>query len=213
MTEAQQIFSVILFLLSWLTTVWLLRNLLAGHKVRLRDGLYNSGSPLFAMVVVVLVIAIQLIPVAVAFIGYSAALSSGLLAGGAPTMLFWIAASLLGMLSLYWVSSSLFAMIIVTIPGMYPMKAIRSANELMFGRRMLVLLRWIWMMLVLLVVWSIVLLLFILLDMWVKSLWTAIAWLPIVPFIIVVLSAFSTVWISAYVYLLYRKVVDYVPED
>lgn len=213
MTEAQQIFSIIIFLLIWLTTVWLLRNLLVGNKVRLRDGLYNAGAPIVAMVIVALVMVVQLIPIAIAFIGYSAALTSGLLAGGAPTMLFWLAAVFLGVLSLYWITSSLLAMIIVTIPGMYPMKAIKSANELIFGRRLTILFRWLWMVFVVLIVWSLLLLIIILFDMWVKSMWSAIEWLPIVPFATVVLSALSTVWISAYVYLLYRKVVDYVPEN
>jgi hypothetical protein len=37
--------------------------------------------------------------------------------------------------------------------------------------------------------------------------------LPLVPVIALFMAAASTVWVSAYVYLLYRKVVDYVPES
>jgi len=210
-SEAQQIFSVLIFLLIWLTTVWLLRNLLAGHKVRLRDGLYNSGSPLFAMALIVLVIAIQLIPVALALIGYSAATSSGLLAdGGAVAMLFWIGAALLVILSMYWITSSLFAMIIVTLPGTYPYQALRASGDLVLGRRIKILLRWLWMALAVAIAWIVVLIPIILLDMGLKSLWPAIEWLPIVPMVTLFMAALSTVWVSSYVYLLYRKVVDYV---
>ncbi len=213
-TEAQQIFSVLVFLLVWLTTVWLLRNLLAGHKVKLRDGLYNSGSPLFAMTIIALIIAVQLIPVAVALIAYNAAISSGLIAaGGAGAMLFWIGAAFLAILSLFWITSSLFAMIIVTIPGMYPYQAIKTAGDLMLGRRIKLLLRWLWMALMIIVAWLIVLIPTILLDMGLKSLWPSISWLPLVPVIALFMAAASTVWVSAYVYLLYRKVVDYVPES
>jgi len=211
-TEAQQIFSVLIFLMTWLATVWLLRNLLAGHKVKLRDGLYNSGAPLLALVCIALVIAVQLIPVAVASIGYSAAVTSGLIdAGGAGAMLFWIGAALLAVLSLYWITSSLFAMIIVTLPGMYPYQALRTSGDLMLGRRIKILLRWLWMGLVVVVAWAVVMIPIILLDMGLKSLWPAITWLPIVPVAALVMAAGSTVWVSAYVYLLYRKVVDYVP--
>src|SRR5690606_2563192 len=154
-----------IFLLTWLTTVWLLRNVLAGHKVKLRDGLYNAGSPIFATVVVIVFIAIQLIPVALALIGYSAALASGLLDGGAATMLFWIGAALLVVLSLYWITSSLFALIIVTLPGMYPYQAIRTASDLMLGRRTKILFRWLWMALTVVVAWLVVMLPIILLDM------------------------------------------------
>lgn len=213
-TEAQQIFSVLVFLMAWLTTVWLLRNLLAGHKVKLRDGLYNSGAPLFAMVIITIFIAIQLIPVALALIGYSAAASTGLIAaGGAGAMLFWLAAGLLTILSLFWVTSSLFAMIIVTIPGMYPYRAIKTAGDLMLGRRIKMLLRWLWMVLVVAVVWLAVVIPVILLDMGLKNLWPALEWLPIVPVVSLIMASITTVWVAAYVYLLYRKVVDYVPAN
>lgn len=212
-TEAQQIFSVLIFLMVWLATVWLLRNLLAGHKVKLRDGLYNSGAPLFAMLCIALFIAIQLIPVAIAMIAYSAAAASGLIdAGGAGAMLFWIGAALLTVLSLYWITSSLFAMIIVTLPGMYPYQAIRTAGDIMLGRRIKLLLRWVWMVLIIVLAWLFVMIPVILLDMGIKSLWPAITWLPVVPFAVLSMSALTTVWMTAYVYLLYRKVVEYVPE-
>jgi hypothetical protein len=212
LTEAQQLFAVLIFLLIWLATVWLLRNLSVGHKVKLRDGLYNSGAPIFAMVVVALVIVIQLIPVAAAAIGYSAATSTGLISGGgAPAMMFWIAAALLAILSLFWITSSLFAMVIVTLPGMYPFRALRAAGDIVLGRRVKILLRWLWMVLVVLVAWAVLLIPTILIDMGIKSLWPAIQWLPIVPFALLIISATTTVWFAAYVYLLYRKVVDYVP--
>ena len=213
LTEAQQVFSVIIFLLIWLATVWLLRNLLAGHKVKLRDGLYNSGGPIFATLTILVVILIQLIPVGVAIVAYSAAAGTGLLTGGgAPAMLFWIGAGLLAILSLFWITSSLFAMIIITLPGMYPLEALRSAGDIVLGRRIKILLRWVWMLFVVGVFWAVVLIPIILLDMGIKSLWPAIQWLPIVPVSMVVIAAGTAVWIAAYIYLLYRKVVDYVPE-
>lgn len=212
-SESQMIFSVLVILMVWLVSVWLLRNLMAGHKVKLRDGIYNSGAPIFSTLLITLLIAIQLLPVGLAVIGYNAALTSGVLDGGATAMLFWIAASLLGVLSLYWITSSLFAMIIVTIPGMYPYQAVKTAGDLVLGRRVKILLRWLWMALVIAVTWVLVLLPFIFLDMGLKNLWPAIEWLPILPIVILILSAFSIVWISTYVYLLYRKVVDYAPKS
>lgn len=212
-TEAQQIFSVFIFLLAWLSTIWLLRNLLAGHKVKLRDGLYNSGAPLFALICIAVFVAVQLIPIAVATIGYNAASTSGLIeAGGAGAMLFWIGAALLAVLSLYWITSSLFAMVIVTLPGMYPYTAIRTAGDMMVGRRIKILLRWLWMAVMIALAWIVVLIPVILLDLGIKSVWPAVTWLPIVPVAVLAMSALTTVWMTTYVYLLYRKVVDYVPE-
>lgn len=212
-TESQQIFYILIFLLTWLSTVWLLRNIMGGQKVRLRDGLYNSGAPLFATIIIAVIIAIQLLPVAAALIGYNAASTSGLLDGGAASMLFWLGAGLLGLLSLFWITSSIFAMIIVTIPGMYPYRAIRIAGDMVLGRRVKILLRWLWMSLVIVVAWVVVMIPIILLDMGLKSLWPAIEWLPIIPIAALFMAAFTTVWAAAYVYILYRKVVDYVPAE
>jgi hypothetical protein len=211
-TESQQIFSVLIILLIWLATVWLLRNLLAGHKVRLRDGLYNSGAPLFAMTIVALFITVQLIPVGIALLVYSAASASGLLASGAAAMLFWVGAALLSVLSLYWITSSLFAMSIVTLPGTYPYQALKTASALMLGRRIKILLRWVWMALVVIIFWFVVLIPIIVIDMGLKTLIPAMSLVPIVPVATLLLAAVSTIWVSAYIYLLYRKVVDYVSE-
>lgn len=210
-TDAQQIFSVLIFLMTWLTTVWLLRNILAGHRVKLRDGLYNSSAPLLSMALIALLVAVQLIPVAIAFIGYNAALNSGLLAGGVASMLFWLGAGLLAVLSLYWITSSLFAMVIVTLPGMYPYQAIKTAGDIVLGRRIKLLLRWLWMALVVVVATLVVMIPIILLDMFLKDAWPAIQSVPIVPVAFVVWLAVMTIWVSSYVYMLYRKVVDYVP--
>ena len=211
LTEAQQLVSILLFLMIWLTTVWLLRNILAGHKVKLRDGLYSAGAPLFATIIIAVLITIQLLPVALAAVGYSAALVSGLLSGGVATMLFWLAAGLLSVLSLYWITSSLFALIIITVPGMYPYKAIVTAGDLVVGRRLKVLLRWAWMILVVGLVAFALLVPIILLDMWLKQLVPAISGIPIVPFVVLLFTAYAAIWMAGYVYLLYRKVVDYVP--
>lgn len=207
-TEAQQIYAALLALLVWLTTVWLLRSYMAGHKVKLRDGLYSAGAPLVAIFIITLVMLVQLIPVAVAALGYAAALSSGLLTGGVEAMLFWFAAGLLGVLSAFWITSTIFALIIVTLPGMYPFRALKTAGDMVLGRRVRILLRWAWMSLVVLLSWVVVLIPVILLDGWLKGIWPAIEWLPLVPVVALLLSTLTVMWVSTYVYVLYRKVVD-----
>lgn len=211
MTDVQQFFLGLTFLLMWLTTVWLLRNLLAGNKVKLRDGLYNSSAPLFSTILITLLIALQLLPIGLATVLYTAAETGGLLQGGAPTMLFWIGASLLGLLSAYWITSSLFALIIVTLPGMYPYEAIKTAGDMVLGRRIKILLRWLWMAAVVGVASFVVVLPIILLDMGIKHLWPALEWLPLVPYTVLAVSTIAAIWMVSYVYLLYRKVIEYEP--
>jgi len=207
-TEAQQIYTVILGLMIWLVTVWLLRNLLAGHKVRLRDGVYSAGAPIISTFLVGLLMIVQLLPLGLAVIGYSAASASGLLVGGVEAMLFWFAAALLTIMSLYWITSTFFAMIIITLPGMYPMKALRTAGDMVVGRRLRILLRVMWMLLCIAGAWLIVLIPSILLDSGIKRLWTQIEWIPVIPFVLLVLGVVSVIWSASYIYLLYRRVVD-----
>lgn len=208
LTEAQQVYAGIIILLTWLTTVWLLRNLLAGHKVKLRDALYSAGAPIVSTFIIALVFIVQLLPLALAVIGYSAASATGLLAGGVEAMLFWVVALLLAVLSAYWVTSTFFAMIIVTLPGMYPYQALKTASSLVIGRRLRILMRLVWMFVVTAVVWVIVMIPIIMIDAWVKGLWKAVSGFPTVPMALLILGAISIIWVSSYVYLLYRKVVD-----
>jgi hypothetical protein len=207
-TEAQQLYVVILGLLVWLTTIWLLRNLLAGHQVKMRDGLYSAGSPIVATFLVTLVMVVQLIPVALAVIGYTSANSTGLLSGGVAAMLFWVAASLLTIMSLYWITSTFFALIIVTLPGMYPMKALKTAGDMVVGRRLRILLRILWMFGVILVVSAVILIPVILIDTGLTHLWPAVGNVPIVPVALLLIGVGTFIWSSSYVYLLYRRVVD-----
>jgi len=207
-SEAQQIYVVLLGLLVWLTTVWLLRNRMAGHKVTLRDSLYNAGAPIVPLFLTGLILLVQMIPVLLAIIAYSAATSSGLIDGGVEAMLFWIAASLLGLISAFWATGTLFAMVLVTLPGMQPMKALRSAGDLVLGRRYRIVLRWAWMFLVVAATWAVIVIPMIVLDGWLKSVWPASAAAPIIPLLLAILSTASLIWVSSYIYLLYREVVD-----
>lgn len=207
-TEGQQIYGGVLALLAWLTTVWLLRNILAGHTVRLRDGLYNAGAPIVATFFVCIVLLFQLLPLGLAFVGYSAAVSSGLLSGGVAAMVFWAVASLLAVLSLYWVTSTIIALVVVTLPGMYPMRALRTAGDLVIGRRLRILLRLLWLLLGIVVVWAVIMIPVVIFDTWLKGVWEAGAGVPLIPLALLAMSSVTVIWAASYVYLFYRKVVD-----
>ena len=208
LSEAQQIYTSILVLITWLTTVWLLRNVMARQKVKLRDGLYNSGSPILPTFLVSLLALVQLLPLALAIIGYTAASSTGLLAGGVEAMLFWIVAFFLALMSLYWLTGTLFALIVVTLPGMYPMKAIKSANSLVYGRRLVIMSKTFWGLFVTALVWALIMIPIIMLESWLKTVWPFVSSVPIIPILLLIMSSITIVWLSSYIYILYREVVD-----
>lgn len=207
-SSVQQVYAAILALLTWLTIIWLLRAILAGHKPKLRDGLYNAGAPLIPTFLVSLVLIAQLVPLALAAVGYNAAVSTNLLAGGVEAMLFWAVAGLLVLLSLYWLTSTFFALIVVTLPGMYPMKALRTAGDLVIGRRMRILYRLLWMLLMVAVSWAVIMVPIIVFDTWLTGLASNLKSIPLVPFALLLMSAFTIVWMATYIYVFYRKVVD-----
>ena len=207
-TISQQIFIILFGLLIWLTTIWLLRNLLAGHKVKLRDGLYNAGSPIIATLFVAVVFALQLIPIGIAAVGYTAAEATGLLTGGVESMLFWAAATLLTVISLYLVTATFFAMIIVTLPGTYPGRALRTAGYMVSSRRFRILLRILWMLGTIAVAGIVVIIPAILINAGLTNLWPVIQSVPVVPTVLMLFSVVAFIWSASYIYLLYRKVVD-----
>lgn len=208
LTEVQQVYAVILGLIIWLSTVWLLRQRLAGNNVGVRDALYNGGAPIVATAILFLVMLVQLLPLALAIIGYTAAQTSGLLAGGVEAMLFWVAAIGLAVLSLYWITSTFMAMVIVTLPGMYPFRALSIAGDMVVGRRLRIMYRILWAFLLQIVMWLVVLIPIVLLDAGLKQVLPAVSWIPIVPVVLVILSTTSLITMASYVYLLYRRVVD-----
>lgn len=198
---------LILVLIVWLTTVWLIRAQLGGGSPRMRDGLYQAGSPIIALFMVTLYAVVQLIPAAIGAIlaGGLAAFSDSL---GAIGALGWLVVILLFTLSLYWLTSTFIAAVVVTLPGMYPWQAIRISGDLVIGRRLRILLRVLWAFLQLAAVWLVVMIPVLLLVIWLGSMWSWIAAAPIIPVLLLLLTTASVIWLSAYIYMLYRKVVD-----
>ena len=123
-------------------------------------------------------------------------------------MLFWIFAAMVAVLVLYWITSTLIALVIVTLPGMFPFRALRAAGDLVVSRRLRILLRLLWGVGVIAVIWGIVMIPSIILDTALKSAFAQFAAIPLVPYIGAFMASLTVVWISSYVYLLYRRVVD-----
>ena len=203
LSEAQQVYMGFLGIFTWLVIVWYLRHRLAGAKVKVRDALYSGGAPILSTAVLAIVMLFQSIPGVAAITVYFTLLSSGVIEGGIESMMFAIAALLFVVLSLYWISSTLLAMIVVTLPGTYPMKALSIAGDVVIGRRVSLLVRSLWLLFVLLLIWIFILIPMILLADYVP--WD---WLPLVPITIQILTGWSFLFFATYMYLLYRRMID-----
>jgi len=212
LSEVQQVFAVLLFLIVWLTTIYLVRHLLAGQKPKLRDGFYNAMTPFISTFVVLVIVLLQLIPIAIVVITYSAAVSTKFLETPFYALIFFIFAALLILLSVYWLSGSFLGLIAVTAPGLYPMTAVRTANDLIAGRRIKLLIRLVFLVFTLAVVWVIIMLPLILLDLKLKSVWDWLEGVPVVSFELLFMTVFSIVYLTIYSYLYYRRILDYDDE-
>ena len=207
-SESATVFAVIIFLILWLTTIFLVRHLLAGHKIKLRDGLYNAMTPLLSTFAVFAVAMIQCIPIFLLVIVYSAAVQTGFLNTPFYALVFFIFAMVMIVISGYLLSSSLIALVAVTVPGMYPMRALHAASDLMMGRRVKFIVRLIALIFALVIVWIIVMLPLILFDLLMRNFeWTES--IPFIPVCLLTMTCFTGIYISVYLYLYYRWMLNY----
>lgn len=207
-TETQVVFGVLLLLVAWLVTLYLLRHFMAGERPRLRDGLYNALGPALSTLLILAVVFIQAIPLMLVIIAYSAANVTGFLETPFYALLFFVFAALMLTLSGYLLSSSLVALIAVTAPGLYPMQALFAASDLMAGRRIRFVIRLIYGILAIALLFVLVMLPVILIDLWLKSAFDWLAGWPIVPFCLLTLTCFALIYATTYLYLYYRWLLD-----
>ncbi|PID32578.1 hypothetical protein CR956_01720 [Candidatus Saccharibacteria bacterium] len=208
LTDYQRFLLGFLAVFVWLATVWLLRQIQAGEKPKVRDGLYNSGAPLFSTFLVLVIMALQLMPLLVSLLFYGGLLGVGLIKEGFSMMLASVSLVAIVTMTLYWLVSTFFALIVVTLPGVYPMQAMRVAGDFVSGRRLGFMLRLIWMAFIVLLAWLVIGAPAVALEMWLRPKYEWISYVPIIPLLIVVLTSLSTIWVASYIYLLYRKVID-----
>lgn len=207
LSEQQHLYRLVVFVFLWLAAVWMLRHLLAGTAVKVRDGLYNATAPLISSVLVLLVGVVQLLPLALALSLSAALLNTGALDQWAVAIVLGVVVTALLVLTLYWLVGTLFAAIIVTIPGTYPFAALRSARALAAGYRAALLLRIMWLGMLLLLAYTIVMTPFFYADVAL-----GISNPALIVSVFHLLSVASLLYASGYVYLLYRKMIDGRPE-
>lgn len=203
LSETQKVYFTLLYTLIALTTIWLLRHRLADIKVTVRDGIYSAGAPIVTILTLFFVAALQLLPMAVGLIAYSAAVSSGVIKSAPEMVLFGVIAIGLAIVSLYWLTGTAIAFMIGTNPGTYPVAALKAGKRVVAGRRTWFVLHLVWLTLLIVVLWAAILVPAVLLDTWLHQ--------PIVPVVVLsiqLLTGFSVIFATSYAYLLYRKMID-----
>lgn len=189
------ILQILITFIMVLATIWLCRELFAGNKPKVKHGFYKGMYPIVPFFLVLVVLAIQLIPLAVGNFLVSTVFGNGLAVTSIEKLL-WVSIYIcLTVLSIYMISSSIFALLIVTLQDVYPMQALRSARDLVLHRRIGIIGR----LAVLVIVWIVFILIII---------FPLVVLLPVVaePALLIV-SAFGLVFSTTYIYNLYRKLL------
>lgn len=189
-------YQLFLALIASLAIIWALRQVLAGSRTRIRDTFYRGMSPLIPFVLVMLVIGLQLIPLLVGSTLYSVAIGNGIAVLFIEKLGWALLYGMLALFSLYMISSSVFALYIVTLPDMTPLRALRSARELVRYRRWTVLRKILCLPIILLVIAAIIML-------------PIIVWLtPLAKWVFFLLTMSRLVAVHAYMYTLYRELLN-----
>ncbi len=137
-TTASGMYQVILLLICSLAFIWALRQALAHHVVRVRDSFYQGMYPLVPVLLLLGLIAVQLVPMSVGGTLYSIVVSNGIVQGWWQKALCFTGFLLLSLWTLRMITASMFALYVTTLPDMTPLRAYRSALQLVYGRRLLI---------------------------------------------------------------------------
>jgi hypothetical protein len=178
-----------------LALIWAYRQVLAGKKVRIRDSFYRGMYPIIPFILVLGVVALELLPLVGGGWLYSIVLENGIAVNGPEQLLCFLIFVAFVMLSIYMVCSSVFALYIVTLPDMTPLKALRTARQLVRYRRWSVMRKFLFLPFILLLLSSLFMFPFIL------FLAVAAQW------IFFGLTMFMLAAAHGYMYTLYRELL------
>jgi hypothetical protein len=189
-------YQIFLGIVGSLAVIWALRQVLAGTKLRIRDPYYRGMYPLIPFMLVILVVGLQLVPMLIGAGLYSIATNTGIASPGAQQLLWVVLCGALILLSLYLLASSLFALYIVTLPDMTPLKALRSARRLVRYRRWTVMRKIVALPIILLAIAAIIMV-------------PIIIWLTaLAQWVFFILTMFALLAAHSYMYTLYRELLN-----
>lgn len=189
-------YQMILLVLCSLAIIWGIRQTYAGRSFTTKETFYEGMYPLVPFLLLLILMSIELIPMSIAGFVYSSFIGGSIAVTGLEKT-FTIAV-IIGLIlwSLRMIISLIFAIYVVTLPGMTPLRAIRSVKGLLYRRRMLV-----WRKIIYLPV--ILFLAILLVEIPAIMFATLLA-----PWLFFILIALAIPLMHAYTYTLYRELIS-----
>ncbi|MDB5185796.1 MAG: hypothetical protein JWL85_319 [Candidatus Saccharibacteria bacterium] len=192
---SSSVYQSILIIVTSLALIWALRQTYAGIKVRVKDAFYKGMYPLVPFSLVLLVIGLQMIPMVFGGFLYTTVFGNGLAVTGIEQLLWGTLILMLVLLSVYMVCSSIFALYVVTLPDLTPMKALRTTRELVRYRRWSIVRKVLFLPAALLILGALIMV-------------PVIFFVPVIAeWLFFAISMFAVVITHGYMYSLYRELI------
>lgn len=191
------VYQSILYLIASLAIIWTIRQLSSSARIRIRDAYYKGMYPLIPYFLVMLVIAIQLIPALIGAWLFSIVMANGM-AVSIVEQAFWFAVfGIFALASIYMICSSVFALFVVSLPDVAPMRALRSAREFVRYRRLSIVGRVTVLLLCIAVVFTVVMV-------------PIIMFAPVLaPFVFYIATVLVIGFSITYMYNIYRGLIEH----
>lgn len=187
----------IILVIVGLATIWAIRQLGGGEKVKIKESFYNGMSQLVPAILYFLIMILQLIPFAVGAFIFTVAVQGGVTVSTLENWGFALVWALLAVPTFYWLSASISGIFVVTLPGVKPIEALKVSSEMVLSRRTGVMRRVFILGLTQLAFWGAILILFIRLELLQAAL------------VVTVLAPVITLTFSLiYFYLLYKNLIE-----
>jgi hypothetical protein len=195
-TEIGGLYQTIILIITTLASIWLFRQTATSKQsFQIREPFYRGMAPLIPFLLILIVIGVQLLPLIGGVSLFNAVQTNGLATTGFEVTLWAMIGIGLAMISFYFLSASTFALIIVTLPDVKPLTALRSAKKLVAFRRWVIMRRLFSLIVLTLIIFFSCLLL---------TVWTV----PVMAeWVALLLGGFIIIFLSGFGYKLYRALL------
>ncbi|HUC95350.1 MAG TPA: hypothetical protein VMR76_00130 [Candidatus Saccharimonadia bacterium] len=186
----------ILFLITFsLIFIRAIRKAYAQKTINFLDGIYSATANLIQMILVVLLLLLELLPIVFSIAIYAVILNNGIASNDFERVIWAILCLGIALLGVYLLISTIFALYIVTLPDMRPIKAIKSSWEVVRKRRILIFLKILGLVLSLVIAIGLITFLLVLI-------------IPITAsWVLFILGLFAVIIFHSYMYSLYRELI------
>ncbi len=207
-SEVKNIYFALIMILTWLAVVKFLRLYLANKKPDFKDTIYSCGTPIISLLINIFFLTLKILPLAIIIILYSLISKSLFFENMINLAILRLISLLLVAINIYWLVPSLISLAVITLPGMYPMDSISFSKSLVEGQRFKIILRLLWHLLWVLTFWVVIMIPIITLDNLFISKIFLINKIPIIPFVMIVMTIISSIWTFVYFYFIYRRLME-----